>query len=98
MTITIVPFTEDEEMDIRKELGSMHGVEVTDSLDMVNNPPHYNKGDIECIDAMKAQTTDEEFRGHCKMCAVKYIWRERDKGGDESLRKAIWYLQKALEK
>jgi hypothetical protein len=65
--------------------------------DMVNHPPHYTKGEIECIDAMRAQTTEEEFRGHMKMCAVKYIWRERDKGGDESLRKAIWYLEQALK-
>lgn len=65
--------------------------------DMVNHPPHYTRGDIECIDAMRAQTTEEEFRGHCKMCAVKYIWRERDKGGNQSLEKAIWYLQQAID-
>ena len=65
--------------------------------DMVNHPPHYQGEGIECIDAMRAQTTAEEFRGHMKMCAVKYIWRERQKGGDQSLEKAIWYLKKALE-
>lgn len=65
--------------------------------DMVNHPPHYTNGDIQCIDAMRAQTTPEEFRGHCKMNAVKYIWRERAKGGDQSLEKAIWYLREALK-
>lgn len=65
--------------------------------DMVNHPPHYTQGDIECIDAMRAQCTPEEFRGHCKMCAVKYIWRERHKGQDEALKKAIWYLEQAVK-
>ena len=25
--------------------------------DLVNHPPHYNKGDIECIDAIEAMLT-----------------------------------------
>ncbi len=66
--------------------------------DMVNHPPHYTQGDIECIDAIKAALTPDEFRGYCKGAAHKYIWRERHKGGDESLKKAVWYLNKAVEK
>lgn len=65
--------------------------------DMVNAPPHYNHGGIECIDAIRAALTLEEFRGHCKANAMKYIWRERHKGGDESIRKAIWYLQEMVK-
>lgn len=26
--------------------------------------------------------------------ALKYVWRERHKGGDEDLRKAEWYLSR----
>ena len=26
--------------------------------DMVNHPPHYNKGDIECIDGIKAMLSE----------------------------------------
>lgn len=63
-------------------------------IDMVNQPPHYKQGDIECIDAIRAALTEEEFRGYCKGNALKYIWRERHKGGDESLKKADWYLNK----
>ena len=66
-------------------------------FDDVNKPIHYQGEGIECIDAMAAQCTPEEFRGHCKMNAVKYIWRERQKGGNTSLRKAIWYLERALQ-
>lgn len=60
--------------------------------DMVNHPPHYKQGGIECIDAIKAALTEEEYRGYCKGNALKYIWRERHKGGSESLAKAAWYL------
>ena len=62
--------------------------------DNVNAPAHYNAGVIECIDAIKAALTPEEFRGFCKGNALKYVWRERHKGGDESLQKATWYLDR----
>ena len=61
--------------------------------DAVNHPSHYNNGQIECIDAIKAALTDEEFRGFCKGNVLKYTWRERHKGGNESLKKAAWYLE-----
>jgi hypothetical protein len=60
--------------------------------DAVNHPPHYTQGGIECIDAIKAALTPEEWRGYCKGNALKYVWRERHKGGDESIQKAAWYL------
>jgi len=60
--------------------------------DNVNNPPHYTQGKIECIEAIQSALTEEEFRGYCKGNAIKYIWREKHKGGDESLAKAMWYL------
>lgn len=66
--------------------------------DMVNNPPHYKQGGIECIDAIRAALTPEEFRGYCKGNALKYIWREKHKGGNESMQKANWYINKELEK
>lgn len=72
----------------------LHRPEDSEAPDLVNNPPHYKQGDIECIDAIKAALTEEEFRGYCKGNAIKYSWRERYKGGDESLKKAIWYLDR----
>lgn len=63
------------------------------SPDLVNNPPHYTQGEVECIDAIRSALTSEEFRGFCKGNAMKYIWRERHKGGDESLAKAEYYLK-----
>ncbi len=64
--------------------------------DPVNSPPHYRQGGVECIDAIRAALTEEEFRGYCKGNALKYIWRERHKGGAESLAKAEWYLKKLV--
>jgi hypothetical protein len=67
---------------------------VTSKPDLVNAPPHYRQGDIECIDAIRSALTDEEFRGYVKGNAVKYLWREKHKGGDEDLKKAAWYLSR----
>ena len=64
--------------------------------DMVNNPPHYTGGNIECIDAIRAALTADEFRGYCKGNVIKYTYRERLKGRDEDLAKARWYLDELL--
>ena len=69
-----------------------------DQEDMVNHPSHYtNSGGIECIEAIEAQLTAEEYRGYLKGNCVKYLWRERYKGGVESLKKARWYLNRLIE-
>ena len=66
--------------------------------DTVNHPPHYiDGGGIECIEAIEAQQTIEEFRGYLKGNIVKYIWRERMKGSTESLKKARWYLDRLIQ-
>jgi hypothetical protein len=62
--------------------------------DLVNAPPHYRQGGIECIGAIRAALTEEEFRGFVKGNAIKYVWREKHKGGDEDLKKAAWYLNR----
>lgn len=64
--------------------------------DNVNKPAHYRQGDIEAIDAIRAALTPEEFRGYCKGNTLKYVWRERHKGGTESLKKARWYLDRLI--
>lgn len=65
--------------------------------DLVNHPSHYTDGGIECIEAIEAQQTLEEFRGYLKGNIAKYLWRERHKGGTESLKKARWYLDRLIE-
>mgnify|MGYP002623334597 FL=1 len=65
-------------------------------IDTVNHPSHYTDGGIECIEAIEAQLTPEEYRGFLKGNVCKYLWRERQKGGIESLRKAQWYLDRLV--
>ena len=65
-------------------------------FDPVEKPIHYAAGTVECIDAIEAQLTPEEFRGYLKGNVAKYMWRERQKGGIESLKKAKWYLSKLI--
>jgi len=64
--------------------------------DVVNHPSHYTDGGIETIEAIEAQLTVEEFRGYLKGNIAKYVWRERHKGGTESLKKAQWYLDRLV--
>ena len=65
--------------------------------DDVNHPSHYTDGSIECIEAIEAQLTPEEYRGYLKGNIVKYVWRERHKGNTESLKKAQWYIKRLVE-
>lgn len=65
----------------------------------VNRPAHYNTGSVECIDAIEASMTPEEFKGYLKGNAQKYLWRYRNKGKPkEDLQKALWYLQRLTTK
>ena len=66
--------------------------------DMVNHPPHYNRGKIEVIRIMEDQLTAEEYRGYIKGQVIKYVTRERDKNGLEDLKKAQWYLSRLIAK
>lgn len=64
--------------------------------DKVNHPSHYTQGAVECIEAIKASMTTEEYIGYLKGCQMKYVWRYRMKGGVEDLRKARWYLDRLI--
>lgn len=60
--------------------------------DNVNHPAHYTSGGIECIEAIKASMTAEQYRGYLKGNTLKYLWRYDQKGGLEDLQKAKVYL------
>lgn len=67
-------------------------------IDNVNHPDHYAaNGSIECIEAIEAQLTREEYRGYLKGNIAKYVWREKKKGQTESLKKAEFYLKRLIE-
>lgn len=65
--------------------------------DMVNHPSHYIQGGIELFDVLKAFLTPEELRGHCIATITAYLLRARNKGGDEDIRKAKWYMDNLVE-
>ena len=67
--------------------------------DPVNNPPHYNRKNIETICAIEASMDEEEFRGYLKGNTLKYIWRYKYKNKPvEDLEKAQLYLNLLITK
>lgn len=65
--------------------------------DNVNHPSHYETGRFECIDVMLETQGTEAVKSFCICNALKYIYRHKRKNGFEDIRKAIWYLNKAVE-
>ena len=63
--------------------------------DLVNSPPHYKNGDIECIDAIKSALGDG-YEYYLQGAIIKYIWRYKHKNGIEDLKKAEWYLKEII--
>lgn len=65
--------------------------------DPVNKPSHYNAGEVETIDGIRA-ALGEGFADYCRGNVLKYVWRCGKKGdGVEDLKKAATYLQWAIE-
>ena len=67
--------------------------------DMVNHPPHYTQGKIECIEVIKYindKLHTEGYEGYCLGNFIKYIWRCNFKNGWEDIDKAIFYLDRLL--
>ena len=66
--------------------------------DPVNNPQHYNTGNIECIEAIQESMSSEAFKGYLKGNTMKYLWRYDYKGkASEDLEKAGWYLNRLIK-
>ena len=64
---------------------------------MVNHPPHYTAGKVECIDALESATVNlTGIEAVCTANAIKYLWRWKQKNGVEDLRKAQWYISRLI--
>jgi len=73
---------------IRKDIVAQH------HTDMVNHPPHYKAGGVETIDFIEAKEL-----GYHLGNVIKYVSRADHKGNKlEDLKKAQWYLARAIEK
>lgn len=69
------------------------------AAERVNHPAHYNAGGIECIDALEAATIGlEGIEAFCTANAIKYLWRWKRKNGEEDLQKAIWYINRIIDR
>lgn len=79
----------------RAKSAEIEALEAKD-VDMVNHPPHYTQGEIECIDAMIAARGKEAVATYCELAAFKYLWRLglKDEPTKE-LGKIEWYAAKA---
>lgn len=66
-------------------------------IDLVNKPPHYNKGGVEAIDYIKQQL-GKDFPAYLEGSAIKYIHRHKYKDANiQDLQKAKWYIEKLIE-
>ena len=64
---------------------------------MSNTSPDHYKGEIECIQCIKASMSKIEFMGYLKGNVQKYTWRYRQKNGLEDLQKSKVYLDWLIE-
>lgn len=62
----------------------------------INNPNHYVRGGIECIDAIQATQDTSRFIGFLEGNVKKYLWRWDKKDGVKDLYKAQVYLDRLI--
>ena len=82
---------------LKDDLFKKYFIPYNKNTNNVNHPSHYNKGNIECIDAMVSAYGKDTVSDFCICNAFKYIWRYKYKNGIEDLKKAQWYLNKIVE-
>lgn len=67
--------------------------------DNINHPTHYNYGKIEVIDFIDQVTKNyKSSLAYYIGNVIKYVSRANFKNGVEDLKKAKWYLERAIEK
>ena len=70
-------------------------------VNLVDRPPHYNHGTIECIDYLE-DTLGDGFTSYLEGSIKKYLHRFRYKNADDpelqvqDLQKAQWYLTRLI--
>ena len=82
--------------NIERNYAALFGAD-EDTADMVNHPSHYETGRFECIDVMVETQGVEAVKDFCICNAFKYLYRHKNKNGNEDVKKAIWYLNKFME-
>jgi hypothetical protein len=69
-------------------------------MNSVSHPPHYTSSPAKCDCGSGIECIQvTEHMNFCLGNAMKYIWRADLKGNPvEDIRKAIWYLERELER
>ncbi|UXR77651.1 DUF3310 domain-containing protein [Staphylococcus sp. IVB6227] len=67
--------------------------------DTVNNPKHYTYGNVEIIDVIEQVTGSySSYLAFMMGNVIKYVSRAPHKNKIEDLKKAQWYLERAIKK
>lgn len=70
------------------------------NYDAEGNGAHYDRGPVECIDAIEAAISGlSAYEGYCVGQCFKYLWRWRVKNPDDplmDLRKCRWFLERLI--
>lgn len=76
------------------------GDHIEGNPDMVNHPPHYTNGGVECVDAIEAALSaqSDPMSAWLTGQVIKYLWRFPQKNGVEDLEKAQWYLARLIKR
>ncbi len=81
-----------------KKCGYLESDHFPDASNMVEYPPHYTAGKVECIDAIQSAVTGLNGQeAYLVGNIIKYCWRFKRKNGIEDLKKAEWYLKRLME-
>lgn len=64
--------------------------------DLVNSPPHYNKGEIECIKYIEDSLGPLGFSFYCEGNAKKYLHRWRYKDQIRDLEKLQYFITELI--
>ena len=97
-TIFIKPWNEnlDENIMLDNTPFTWNSIDI-EMEEKVNHPLHYTQGSVECIDALEAATVNlTGIDAVCTANAIKYMWRWKQKGGLEDLKKAKWYIERLI--
>ena len=65
--------------------------ERTDSKNVDNVNPNHSQG-TKCIEFMEVSFGTIPVLNFCLVNSFKYLWRYKDKNGEEDIKKAKWYL------
>ena len=62
------------------------------------NPNHYKTETLEAIEVMRAFWSEEEFTGHLRCTAIKYLLRLREKDTPSiNAQKCFWYVERLVK-